>query len=392
MKRTTLLQFCTCATLFAVGQILPIGWAAPGAATKAATLVRPTQPPMAATSRVSEALLHKFVIAVEKVALINYDGRAKTMMNPQQKAALLRVLQKQESQAKSAVTWISATKATIGIAERLREYKYKIDTVRVETFLSPAQRAALARWYQRKIKSTVGHIMSYSQYRELRDKLDTDPKFRHQFHTAYMDLVLSQGPQLPWFQQVKDLRKVPPGCLRFSDKKIIPIRGTLVIEITYGPPYVTDQGTPHPSLFLKLIPPLNVCHIANPNVALTAPTATIGDFSGERQQYKVTSVTYYNISIPGLFVLGNWLGYNYHRWRTEAVEKLIDPYLGGRIQIWARIFGETNNPGGWAVDSVLKVCLMQHDKLVKCRGHLPDSAPTVGTVEPRTLASVPRHK
>lgn len=348
---------------------------------------RVVQAPEAATNGVNKALLHKFVIAIGKVAKIDYDAQAKAMMSPQQLAAFRLSLQERERQVKSDISRDSAVKGTLEIASRMQESEHKLKPTKIEEFLSAKQQAALRRWYRQKVKATVSGIMPYQQYRVLEKKLSANSDFRHRYDKARMALILGQEAALPWYQRVKNLRKTPPGCLRFSSKKIIPIRGTLIVGITYGPPYVTDQGTARSALFLKLNPPLDVCHIKSTKVAPVPRSTTAGALFGVRQQYQVTKVTYYNLRVPALFVLGDWLGHSYQFKRSEAVKELVSPYLAGHVQIWARLIGDTNNPGGWAVDNVLKVCLVRHNKLVRCRGSVRHYALVSGTIEPASAAS-----
>lgn len=382
MKSVALLKIGLYALLLGA-ELTPLAChAAPGnIAPKAASSAQPTQTPAAETTAVSNALLHKFITAVGRVTKIDYDRHARGIMGAHQRAALRQALREEKQMAQSAVTWISAAKSTSERASRLRETKQTLKPVRLEAFLNPQQKKALQQWYRQKKQSTVSQIMPYSQYHALDKRLDTDPKFYQRFLAAQAKAVSSQQPSLPWYAQVRLIHNAPPHCLRFSRKKIYKLQGTVFVRFHYSTPYVTVNGTPYPEIFLKLRPPLDVCHIPNYHVTSTPSNPTSIE-ALKNTKYKVTGVSYSNFVIPAVGVSGNWLGYVYQNWRIQTVIKLIDPYLTGRIQIWARLVGDTNFSVGWGVYNVLKACVVRHQALMRCQGHLPAKAPVVATTYP----------
>lgn len=167
-----------------------------------------------------------------------------------------------------------------------------------------------------------------------------------------------------YFNQTHEITKPPPGCLQ-SKSPIEPwvatLRGMLVERTFYGPPWVTDAGTPRGVLLIKLDRPLSICGIRT----LSQPPKIIneGGITG--------------LSIPW------WLGYTLE-WRTGSMkltrlvgekekiydqdvnQEILNPYLDRNVQISGSV-NMANFPMPWTIN-VVRVCLIVHGKVDRCRG------------------------
>lgn len=168
--------------------------------------------------------------------------------------------------------------------------------------------------------------------------------------------------RINYFNQTYETTKSLPGCLKskMATKPYVgALRGKLVERTFYGPPWVTDTGTPRVMLLIKLYRPLSVCDI--PNLSNPAQAINQGGITG--------------LSVP------EWLGYTVE-WRNGGMrltklvgghekifspktEEILNPYLGRRIQVRGLV-NMANFPTPWFIE-VKQVCLLNHGDTVRCR-------------------------
>lgn len=169
-----------------------------------------------------------------------------------------------------------------------------------------------------------------------------------------------------YFNEVHQVTRRPPECFRWVNDfwdsrpyKVV-LRGTLVERTFYGPPWVTDTGTPHGVLLMKLDRPLSICGIP----------------ASPQSQKKINEG-----GITGLYVL-SWFGFSLH-WSDKSVRldkpvdgkdnknpksinnRMLGPYLNSAVQI-SGYLSASNFATPWAIE-VTRACIIAHGRLTHCR-------------------------
>lgn len=181
--------------------------------------------------------------------------------------------------------------------------------------------------------------------------------------------TLPPVPGTNYFNETHEPYKPPAGCYVLS--KPATFRGTLLERTFYGAPWVGDTATPHPVLFIKPDKPLSICDIS---------------FSWRTSKLNVSGIT-------GLWI-SEWLGFT-AEWKNGAInltemtsangfmkvrrkdaKSILRPYLNREVQV-SGYLGPSNFATPWTI-GVLRVCLIDHGKAVRCIGKLPSITTSPG--------------